>query len=210
MLWHCSLAKNRGGRVPANHRLQGFRGGALHRCRTLDAGFGADHDSEGNRGCNVTTDFGSGSDRPNAVAAQPDGKVVAAGAGTVGDDVDLAVARRNADGTTDPSFNADGRVNSNFVSAMAQGRDVALQSDEKRVAAGYIDNGSNTEFAVARCRDGVVLSTDATLNELTGSGSTKGVTGRWRSRRALFPPHDYQATVPHTTAYPSLTPMAND
>ena len=97
-----------------------------------------------------------------------------------------------------------------FLSAMAQGRDVALQFDEKRVAAGYIDNGSNTEFAVARCRDGVVLSTDATLNELTGSGSTKGVTGRWRSRRALFPPHDYQATVPHTTAYPSLTPIAND
>ena len=144
------------------------------------------------------------------MAVQPDGKVVAAGAGTVGDDVDLAVARRNADGTPDPSFSADGKVNSNFVSAMAQGRDVALQSDEKRVAAGYIDNGSNTEFAVARCRDGVVLSTDATLNELTGSGSTRGVTGRWRSRRTLFPPHDYQATVPHTTAYPSLTPMAND
>ena len=67
-------------------------------------------------------------------AVQPGGKVVAAGAGTVGDNVDLAVARRNADGTPDPSFSADGKVNSNFVSAMAQGRDVALQSDEKRVA----------------------------------------------------------------------------
>ena len=107
-------------------------------------------------------------------------------------------------------YSADGKVNSNFVSAMAQGRDVALQSDEKRGAAGYINHGSNTEFAVAHCHDGVVLSTDATLNELTASGSTKGVTGHWRSRRTLFPPHDYQATVPHTTAYPSLTPMAND
>ena len=144
------------------------------------------------------------------MSVQPDCKVVVAGAGTVGDDVDLAVARRNADGTPDPSFNADGRVNSNFVSAMAQDRDVALQSDEKRVAAGYINNGSNTEFAVARCREGVVLSTDATLNELTASGSNRGGTGRWRSRRTLFPPHDYQATVPHTTAYPSLKPMAND
>ena len=64
------------------------------------------------------------------MAVQLDGKVVAAGAGTVGDGVDLAVARRNADGTPDPPFSADGKVNSNFVSAMAQGRDVALQSGE--------------------------------------------------------------------------------
>ena len=47
------------------------------------------------------------------MAVQPDGKVVAAGAGTVGDGVDLAVARRNTDGTPDPSFSADGKVNSN-------------------------------------------------------------------------------------------------
>lgn len=111
----------------------------------LDTGSGADRDSDCNRGGNITTDFASGSDRANAVSVQPDGKVVVTGTGTVGDDVDLALARRNADGTLDTSFNSDGKVNSNFGSAIAQGWGVALKSDEKVAAAGYSNTNSNTD-----------------------------------------------------------------
>ena len=177
----------------------------------LDAGFGADHDSEGNRDGYVTVDFGSGSDRPNAVSVRPDGKVSVAGTGNVGSNLDLALARSNADGTLDTSFNAGGKVNSNFGSVMAQGWNVTLRSDEKVVAAGYGNNRSNTEFALARCHADMLLSTGGTLNVLTASGSAScayrvlALTPDLCSRY-----HDYQATAPHTTAYARLMPTAND
>ena len=49
-----------------------------------------------------TTDFGN-DDRPNAIAIQPDGKIVIAGS-TGGATSDFAIARYNANGTLDTSF----------------------------------------------------------------------------------------------------------
>jgi uncharacterized delta-60 repeat protein len=82
-------------------------------------------------------DFGGGSDWPNALAVQGDGKVVAAGIATFGasiDHGDMAIARFTANGHIDTSFNATGKrfenfsvpntlTNSDFAGAVAIGAD---------------------------------------------------------------------------------------
>src|SRR5581483_1945492 len=63
----------------------------------------------------VRTDFGYNLDAAFAVAVQPDGKVVAAGKrGTASGPTDFAVARYNADGSLDTTFDGDGKVFTNF------------------------------------------------------------------------------------------------
>ena len=64
------------------------------------------------RGGIVTTDFAGQADQANAVAVQPDGKIVVAGLATGASriDSDFALARYNADGTLDMSFGGDGIV----------------------------------------------------------------------------------------------------
>ena len=83
----------------------------------------------------VFVDFGGSSeDRINALALQPDGKIVAAGLGTNGNNM-AAVARFNADGTPDTTFGTGGKtaflVNGNLSEAHA----VTLQGDGKIVLA---------------------------------------------------------------------------
>ena len=57
----------------------------------------------------VATDFFGGDDRPQSVALQPDGKIVAAGYAYNGL-FDFAVVRYNADGSLDTTFDGDGKV----------------------------------------------------------------------------------------------------
>ena len=110
---------------------------------SLDTSFGASG--------KVFTDIGGGSNRANAVAIQPDGKIVAAGnAGG-----DSALVRYNvADGSLDTSFGASGKVITT-ISGSGGGRNdsaqaVAIQPDGKIVAAGYAYNVDDTDFALAR------------------------------------------------------------
>ena len=88
----------------------------------------------------LTTDFG-GSDYGNAVALQPDGKIVAAG----GSDSSFAVARYNADGSPDLTFSGDGLLTTDFTDS-ARGSAVALQPDGEIVVAGQ----EGSSFALAR------------------------------------------------------------
>ena len=82
----------------------------------------------------VTTDFGEG-EKANAVAIQPDGRIVVAGSGGYGK---FALARYNPNGSLDTSFSGDGKVitdfGGQFVSCSANA--VALQPDGKIIAAG--------------------------------------------------------------------------
>ncbi|MDQ3198059.1 MAG: delta-60 repeat domain-containing protein [Verrucomicrobiota bacterium] len=88
----------------------------------------------------VTTDFSGDSDIGNAVAVQPDGKIVLAGF-TRGDTAtdDFALARYNVDGSLDSTFGTGGKVETDFFSSVDRVNAIAIQADGKIIAAGFTD-----------------------------------------------------------------------
>ena len=92
----------------------------------------------------VTTVFISGQDdRVNSVALQADGKIVAAGVSS-GVTYAFALARYNADGSLDTSFDGDGRVTTGNGSSNS----MVLQADGKIVVAGSsVQNVTPSTFA---------------------------------------------------------------
>jgi uncharacterized delta-60 repeat protein len=101
----------------------------------------------------VTTDFASGSDDAWAVVMQSDGKIVTVGSADTGGTTgfDFALARYNADGSLDTTFDTDGKVTTDFANGGDEARGIAIQSDGKIVVAGQAQIGlANTDFALAR------------------------------------------------------------
>jgi uncharacterized delta-60 repeat protein len=80
----------------------------------------------------ATTDFGGGGDYGGDVAAQADGKIVVVG----GTGSDFALARYNADGSLDSSFDGDGKVTTDLGGGADGGADVAVHADGKIVVVG--------------------------------------------------------------------------
>ncbi len=62
----------------------------------------------------------------------------------------MAIARLNANGTLDTSFDGDGKRILAIGSGTESGRSVAIQNDGKIVIGGYNYNGSNDDFVVVR------------------------------------------------------------
>ncbi|MFF1412052.1 calcium-binding protein [Streptomyces sp. NPDC058289] len=96
----------------------------------------------------VTADFGS-TEFGNAVAVQPDGKIVAAGSGGAG----FAVLRYNADGSPDTGFAVGGRTSVNVPGDGGIAYGMALQQNGKIVLAGRADDPNSAEandFGLAR------------------------------------------------------------
>jgi uncharacterized delta-60 repeat protein len=109
---------------------------------TLDAMF----DGDGK----ATTDFGGRSDAAFAVALQADGRIVVVGySGTTATDRDFAVARYNADGSLDASFDGDGRATTDFGNLNDEAFSVAIAPTGKIVVGGTTSS-RNGDFAVAR------------------------------------------------------------
>jgi len=109
----------------------------------LDPGFG----SSGT----VTTDIG-GIDYVNAVALQPDGRIIAVGQITVFSSppiYDFALARYTPDGKLDPSFGRGGIVRTD-VGGIDNARAVALQPDGRIVVVGSTGPSGGEDYAVAR------------------------------------------------------------
>lgn len=102
---------------------------------SLDASFGGDG--------KVATDFGLTHEWANGLTIQPDGKLVVVGStrpfGPYQENPpDFALARYNADGGLDASFDGDGKVSTAFTSGWADnGYGIALAPDGKIVAAGW-------------------------------------------------------------------------
>ncbi len=103
---------------------------------TLDATFNAAGTVPGGPGIG-RYDFGQ-QDTANAVALQPDGKIVAAGTFDDGS-ADFAVLRLNPDGTRDASFNATGTTpgqKTQTLGATESGNGVALDNNDRVVVVG--------------------------------------------------------------------------
>jgi len=91
------------------------------------------------------TTFGSSQDYGYSVVIRADGKIVVGGESNGY----LAVARYNADGTLDTTFDGDGKATT-LVGSSSYGRALAVQSDGSIVIAGYSYTGGNYDFAMAR------------------------------------------------------------
>lgn len=107
-------------------------------------------------GGTVRTDFSGNIDRANAVAVQPDGKIVAAGssfssAKTV---EDFIVARYNTNGSLDKRFGSNGKITTDFFRNVDSISALAIQPDGKIVVAGVAQlagsGGTPRVFALAR------------------------------------------------------------
>jgi uncharacterized delta-60 repeat protein len=107
----------------------------------LDTSFGA--------GGKVSTDFFGSSDQIQALAIQPDGKIIAAGYAYMGqtfNTADFALARYNSDGSLDESFGTGGKLTADFVDEDLINEDLAykvvVQPDGKIIAVGSSQNQS--------------------------------------------------------------------
>ena len=103
-------------------------------------------------GGKVTTDFGGwGSEAANAIAIQPDGKILAAGwGGGTTSNTDFGLARYNLDGSLDVTFGVGGKVTTDFFGLGQVAHALAIQSDGKIVAAGNVSRGRTSDFGLAR------------------------------------------------------------
>ncbi|WP_369777288.1 calcium-binding protein [Streptomyces sp. R33] len=88
----------------------------------------------------VTADFG-GTEFGNAVAVQPDGKIVAAGSRDTG----VALLRYNANGSPDTGFGTGGRTSVSFPGDRGTANAMALQQNGKIVLAGQADDPNSSE-----------------------------------------------------------------
>jgi uncharacterized delta-60 repeat protein len=137
---------------------------------SLDTGF----DGDGK----VTTDIGGSNDVGNSVIQQADGKLVVAGYSYNGSNWDFALARYNADGSLDTSFDGDGKVTTAIGASTDVGYSVIQQADGKLVVAGYSWNGSNDDVALVRYNTDGSLDTgfdgDGKVTTAIGTGYDEG------------------------------------
>jgi uncharacterized delta-60 repeat protein len=132
--------------VVAGHTLSGtgsidFAVARLNPDGTLDNSF--DFDGK------VTTDFNNSTDVPNAIAIQPDGKILVAGF-TYFNSYSFALVRYNTDGSLDNSFGIGGLIITSITDD-DQARAVAVQEDGRIILAGIAHaSGSYSDFVIVR------------------------------------------------------------
>ena len=123
---------------------------------SLDASFG-------NNGI-VITDFANGDDWASDIALQGNGKILAAGTASTAYGEDFALARYHPDGGLDTSFSSDGKQTSDYAGGDDAGFGMALQPNGQIVVGGDVDNGGDSDLAVARYDS--ILALQFALNDL--------------------------------------------
>jgi uncharacterized delta-60 repeat protein len=125
---------------------------------SLDPGFGNDG--------RVTTDFGS-TEMAYGAAEDPSGKIVVVG--MAGNGTRFALARYNADGALDPSFDGDGRVSTSFGSS-SYARSVTIDGNGGMLVAGdTYQSGTGFDFTLARYNPNGSLDTTFGINGVVTS-----------------------------------------
>src|SRR5205085_11969666 len=99
----------------------------------------------------VATDF-YGNNTAEAIALQPDGKIVVAGytRNNATDNTYFALARYTTNGMPDNTFDGDGKVTTDFGNTENYASSVAIQSDGKIVAIGSTFTQTSSNFAIVR------------------------------------------------------------
>jgi uncharacterized delta-60 repeat protein len=104
----------------------------------------------------------------NAIAVQPDGRIVVGGAVSTDEQLDAIVYRLNPDGGTDNTFDGDGKATLSFgASSDDTVTDIALQPDGRIVLAGRAIDGTGTHSGAARLTGDGALDTS-----FSGDGRT--------------------------------------
>src|SRR5437763_5491549 len=117
----------------------------------------------------VMTDIDRSTDIANAVAIQPDGKLVVVGQTYKNNDYsneDFVVTRYNTDGTLDTTFGRGGKVRTDFPGLAAVPSAVVIQSDGKIVVAG----GAFPQFTFAGNFEVVRYNPNGSLDRSFGNG----------------------------------------
>ena len=127
----------------------------------------------------VITSFGVYDDTANAISIQDDGKIVVAGHAYNGTNNDIAVARYNADGSLDITFDNDGKTTTSIGNGPESAQALLLQHDGKIVVTGYAYNGFSYDFALVRYNtDGsldTTFDTDGKVVTHLGIGNDRGL-----------------------------------
>ena len=120
----------------------------------------------------VITNIGSSDDFARAVTLQPDGKVLVAGNCRNGGNNAFCVARYQANGMIDATWNSNGAVITPIGSSDDTATAMALQPDGKVLAAGYCLSGGSYNFCAARYLASGTLDTtwNGTGKVITPSG----------------------------------------
>ena len=143
----------------------------------------------------MTTDFGSSNDYGTAVLLQPDGQILVTGYTRYNNQNDFALARYNADGSLDTSFDVDGRVTTDFGSDADNAYSAALQSDGRLILAGSTDATGDSTLALARYNPGGSLDLSFDGDGLLAGGAGVGRADRVGDRRS--PGRGDQAGLSH-------------
>jgi len=116
----------------------------------------------------VTTVVDSSDDEGYAVAIQPDGKLVVAGAAYNNDssNYDFAVVRYDSTGVPDASFGNNGSVTTNLLGSGNFAYGVALQNNGQIVAAGRTFNSNTNAYMFGLVR----YNSNGTLDNTFGAG----------------------------------------
>jgi uncharacterized delta-60 repeat protein len=94
--------------------------------------------------------IGSSDDYGLSLAIQPDGKILLGGKCYNRSNSDFCIARFNSNGTLDTSFGSSGRIIEPIGSSDDEGYSLAIQPDGKILLGGYCNNGSDSDFCIAR------------------------------------------------------------
>ncbi len=126
-------------------------------------GFGQDGSLDQTFGTNGTA-LAEGNYSAKGVKIQADGKIVTCGSKSDANGTDFCVARFNADGQLDNTFDADGIAIIDFSGKTDEAFDLAIQTDGKILVVGSAILTNNNDIAMIR------LNADGSLDNAFGTG----------------------------------------